>query len=129
VEVSLIANLYCISCKTHFKVGITSDPGKRLCALQTGNPHKLRFIRVSMIHATNPDYIPRQTEKAIHDKLYEFQANGEWFIQNKDSLSVLNKCFDILVDFGWKEITSNFSEAYKMKDLNSDAVAIYEMEA
>lgn len=53
------------------KIGIATDPWKRLAALQTGSPTKLRLI------AAGPG--GREREKTIHATLSGYRSHGEWF--------------------------------------------------
>lgn len=52
------------------KIGRGKNPRKRLAALQTGNPHRLRIV------ATTPDGF---TEQWWHGKFSHLRMEGEWF--------------------------------------------------
>lgn len=61
---------------TYFKVGITSDIAKRVCAVQTGCP--LRISRVWVILAGGNGHA-QAVESAMHANLSAFHSHGEWF--------------------------------------------------
>jgi hypothetical protein len=58
-----------------YKVGISLDPSKRLKALQTGHPCKLR---IHSIKETSSDKT-KLLETVIHHHLKHYKTHGEWF--------------------------------------------------
>ena len=75
--------LYIISDGTYKKIGITKNPEKRIIELQTGNPNKLKFIRI----------VPalRKDEKYFHKKYKHKKVNGEWFDLNDQDILEITK--------------------------------------
>jgi hypothetical protein len=65
------------------KFGFTSNMGKRLAALQTANPMRLRVVWVK------PG--TKSKEKRIHKKLERYALTGEWFRPDKKVLDVVIK--------------------------------------
>lgn len=60
-----------------YKIGWTNgDPLKRMADLQTGCPHKLRFVKAYI--GTMKD------EKSIHFQFWDTHYYGEWFLFSKD---------------------------------------------
>ena len=57
------------------KIGKARDPEKRLRALQTSNPYKLKILRLAQGDIG--------VEKFFHKKLAKSRLNGEWF-EGKD---------------------------------------------
>lgn len=61
------------------KIGIATDPLKRLGTLQTGCPERLELVRT----IDYPDRATaRRAEKALHTRFDLFHIHGEWF-QNR----------------------------------------------
>lgn len=58
-----------------FKVGISKDPERRLRALQTGHPHKLKIHTVKPTSADKTKLL----ESVIHHHLRLHRTHGEWF--------------------------------------------------
>ena len=58
-----------------YKIGITTNPERRLKNLQTGHPHKLRIHYKEEI----PDNQVRLLEQTIHRVIKHRQTHGEWF--------------------------------------------------
>ncbi|MFD0074295.1 GIY-YIG nuclease family protein [Streptomyces sp. NPDC127166] len=63
------------------KIGIASDPAKRLAALQTGSP---MLLSVLWSH-------PGDFERALHDRFAAYRRHGEWF-----DLSVLGDPLELV---------------------------------
>jgi hypothetical protein len=62
----------------YLKIGVTANPESRLCQLQIGNPRKLELLyEIDVIDAF-------AVETAVHEKLAENRAVGEWFKLNPD---------------------------------------------
>lgn len=61
------------------KIGITSNPKKRLASLQSGSPHKLS---VAHLFAFADRDIARQVEAETHDIMGSGRMSGEWFEVN-----------------------------------------------
>jgi len=70
------------NCK--LKVGVSTDPFRRLDALSTGNPHPL-LLRHFILSYDAP-----KLERLIHNDLDEFRGRGEWF---DDERHVANRMF------------------------------------
>ncbi len=79
-----------------FKVGISSDPHKRLRQLQTGCPFRL-CMEISDLYSCG-DYAAMERE--IHRRLSHISIGGEWFFGDPDS------AYDVASDVSneWGEI-------------------------
>jgi len=69
-----ISNIYIIEGNNAYKVGESKNPNKRLKQLQTGNPCRLKLIKVY----ENLEY-GKIIEKILHEKLDFCNVDGEWF--------------------------------------------------
>lgn len=65
--------IYFISDTKYIKIGVTNNVEKRLKELQTGNPKKLKVIKI--IYCENPYYV----EKMYHELFKSKRKEGEWF--------------------------------------------------
>lgn len=73
-------SVYFISNGAYVKIGVASNPKKRLKALQTGNPHKLELLRV--IKGGHAE------EAALHAHFAHLRVNGEWFKYHSEMLHI-----------------------------------------
>jgi len=73
--------LYLMSNGDFIKIGISKNPEKRANQIQTGNPKQVKVVKTWQTEN------PLETEKAIHAKLFDNAARGEWFEMDKDSLN------------------------------------------
>lgn len=62
--------VYFIRCLDYIKVGCSSDPNKRLRAMETSNPYPLELLKVDTEH----------DENYWHELLKEGHYKGEWFL-------------------------------------------------
>lgn len=92
--------VYLIRCNDYFKIGVSSDPCKRLCALQTSSPYKLELIR----YYKHDDIY--EEEKFWHLELNSHRIRNEWFKLPKEKT----------LDFQW--FTEGKQEA-KIEDSSS----------
>ncbi len=68
--------IYCISDGIELcKFGFSNNPDKRLKALQTGNPNKLKIIEKILVEEDKV----RNLEKQLHKDYAHKRVNGEWF--------------------------------------------------
>lgn len=65
--------VYFFECEGFIKVGVASDPQKRLWQAQVGNPFEIRLISFRLWD----DAIERERE--VHHKLAAYHVRGEWF--------------------------------------------------
>ncbi|MFN3582904.1 GIY-YIG nuclease family protein [Phenylobacterium sp.] len=79
--------VYVIGCRRDpVKVGFAADVTKRLHALQTGSPKRLRVFGTVIVRAE----AARKVELACHNRLAHRRRTGEWFeIDAEDALFVL----------------------------------------
>lgn len=56
-----------------FKIGYSSDPAKRLAAIQTGHPKPLSVL------ASAETQNAREHENALHKALEQYRLSGEWY--------------------------------------------------
>jgi hypothetical protein len=69
-----ISNIYIISGNNAYKIGESKNPEKRLKQLQTGNPWRLKLIKIY----EDIDYA-YLIEQILHKKLDFYNVGGEWF--------------------------------------------------
>lgn len=69
---------YIISCRTvdFIKIGITTDPQRRLTELQTNSPYTLQ---IALLIECNNLTTAQQLEKLLHELMHASRSNGEWF--------------------------------------------------
>ena len=69
---------YIISCTTvdFIKIGITTDPQRRLTELQTNSPYTLR---IALLIECNNLATAQRLEKLLHELMHASRSNGEWF--------------------------------------------------
>jgi hypothetical protein len=65
----------------HFKIGIATNPEKRLKQLQTGSAAPLKIVHVFKGLAWR--------EKELHHLLERFRQSGEWFASNRYSVGMI----------------------------------------
>ena len=76
MESKALSCIYIMRCGGLFKIGVSTDPGRRLRQLQTGNAHSIRLLFCAKIKR------PYQVERVIHQFLKEYPdtwVKGEWF--------------------------------------------------
>ena len=56
-----------------YKIGISSNPEKRIKALQTGNDRTLKIVHKVLCQ----NYL--EVERALHNQYNFLRVNGEWF--------------------------------------------------
>jgi hypothetical protein len=81
-------DVYCSSYSGSFKVGISSNPTKRMKDLQCANPRKLEFIFVAGFENR---FICEVMECGMHSKMNTHKIRNEWFIYNKYTEKWINK--------------------------------------
>jgi len=78
--------VYIVTDGSHYKIGITSgDVSRRLAQLQTGNPRRLRIVKV--IGSDDP----ARTEHTLHVMLQHRRGHGEWFKLSPSELEILKR--------------------------------------
>lgn len=75
--------LYAISCPGHVKVGIASDPKRRLANLQSAAPFKLTLEYAMRLRSRTAAVL---AERTAHDMLREHSTSGEWFSLSADEV-------------------------------------------
>lgn len=85
------------------KIGTTNDPYKRLLTVQTGNPYKLKIIKIIKGG--------KNLEKTLHNKFGKFRMEGEWFKPNPILFKFINSLEEINV-----EVTVSFTNK-KIKNI------------
>lgn len=86
----------------YLKIGITAAgcPMDRLKSLQTGNPFKLRILKVFKIKTDRlKDSSAKKIEKAIHSKMDNSREIGEWFSFDASAKQIIDEVFSELKDF------------------------------
>jgi predicted GIY-YIG superfamily endonuclease len=64
----------------HIKVGVSTDPRKRMASLQCGWPTKLQLAHVENVEGLKATAV----ERAAHALLHEVHSHGEWFTTDVD---------------------------------------------
>ena len=79
--------LYVFKCKKFYKIGTSFSPEKRLLAIQTSNPE-----RIKQIYAF-PHPEAEIFERAFHNVLKEMRKNvsGEWFLLTKSDINKIKR--------------------------------------
>ena len=77
--------IYVVRCDMYVKIGIATDPHKRLSGLQTGCPYLLQLLK----YWPSPDAPTEEDE--IHSLLEPYRHRGEWFKLPDDILKKLLK--------------------------------------
>jgi hypothetical protein len=67
--------IYVIGTQQRQKIGFSSDVGRRLSMLQTGNSEKLTIHHTIEV----PDDQARYVERTIHQQYNYLRVKGEWF--------------------------------------------------
>lgn len=88
-----MSKIYVFACKSHFKVGVSSDVAERLKSVQTGCPSKLSIL---LVYDALRDININKLESAIHKKLRDFNSMGEWFRRTEESEGAIRSIFKIL---------------------------------
>lgn len=74
----------------YYKIGVSTNPKKRLKQLQTGNSSELKLI-----DSYSSEYADK-IEKSLHNFLGANKKEGEWFdLSLLDALSFVDKCKNI----------------------------------
>ena len=76
--------IYLITDDAALKIGISSNPDKRLKDLQVSNPKQLTLLSKTMFATRGKATL---SEKILHKKCNRFNLSGEWF-----SLEAINVC-------------------------------------
>jgi predicted GIY-YIG superfamily endonuclease len=71
----------------HYKIGISTNPHKRILQLETGNSEQLQIIHIYRTFNYN------SIEKALHNRFLYLKINREWFKFDVEiELNFLNYC-------------------------------------
>lgn len=93
--------------KTYFKVGWTTDIAKRIRALQTGCPLRIRHVWMLPLWSGGA---AQSLEAILHQMLRPYHSHGEWFLMQTDNLDHkrdMNRAFAKGVEFAGMVMTSN----------------------
>jgi len=69
--------VYLISCKAFIKIGYTHDVDRRIKAMQTGCPYKLKLY-CKLPCESRSDAIA--LEAYLHEEFKKYRHSGEWFL-------------------------------------------------
>lgn len=77
--------IYFIQAGDYVKVGLSKRESfkLRVSSIQTGNPHKLKVLRII------PTNHPRRDERQFHFMLRAYRVQGEWFKITSESILAL----------------------------------------
>jgi hypothetical protein len=82
---------------SHYKIGVSKNPNRRLKQLQTGNSSEIKLI---CEYQTMNAY---KIEKVLHRRYTHFNIDGEWFdLSIKEEADFLNECAKI--EKGFKDL-------------------------
>jgi hypothetical protein len=77
--------VYLLKSEKFYKIGVTtSTVEKRIKTLQTGNPHKIKYIHHERVSC---DKTMNHIEKMLHKEYKHRHVNGEWFLLNNDEVN------------------------------------------
>ena len=70
-----------------FKIGITNNLKQRISTIQTGNPRKVEYVDTIKCWSQSQ---AREIEAFLHGVLNNARANGEWFLDNVNDVSIVD---------------------------------------
>ena len=73
VPVNTSGYVYLIKASGKYKIGISTNPDKRIESLQTANPSPISVVHIQYSH----EY--KRLEAELHEKYGEYRMQGEWF--------------------------------------------------
>jgi hypothetical protein len=85
---------------SHYKIGRTNNPAKRLKALQTGVSGNLQLI--ACVEYPNP----ASTETLLHRKFNGFRHGGEWFNFHPFVMPEVLGCFGVMTEWDKQRLES-----------------------
>jgi len=98
--------VYLIKAGKYYKIGVTTDLGVRLDALQTANPERICLI----ISAVLEDY--DEAEKGLHERFSDKRMVGEWFdLSDDDVIFVCN-----VIEFLHYSVLKSYQKEKSWKD-------------
>lgn len=65
--------VYVFECEGYFKIGIASDPARRLITAQVNCPFPIRLVSFRLWDNA------KEQEREMHHKLRAYHVRGEWF--------------------------------------------------
>ena len=71
--------IYYVSCKDYIKIGYTNNPKLRLSEMQTGNPYKLKIIKLLKNKTQQQEKILHKKLKSKYPKLHKHR---EWYYKD-----------------------------------------------
>ena len=71
--------IYYVSCKDYIKIGYTNNPKLRLSEMQTGNPYKLKIIKLLKNKTQQQEKILHKKLKSKYPKLHKYR---EWYYKD-----------------------------------------------
>lgn len=86
--------VYVIEGHGYYKIGLSTEPKKRIKNLQTSVPFPLRYI-----HLIATSYMV-QTETLLHTTFAKKRTNGEWFALDEQDVTWIRETFPAYSDGG-----------------------------
>lgn len=80
-------SVYFIRCNNYIKIGKSTDPWKRLAALQTGNPEQLEMLAIAPGGG--------EFESGLHSAFEGARQRGEWFEETDKLRSFIQSIRDV----------------------------------
>lgn len=65
--------VYLITCGEFTKIGLATDPERRLANMQAGNPYEMKIAKIW--HTLTPQI----DEECLHAQFEAYRIRGEWF--------------------------------------------------
>lgn len=81
---------------THFKIGYTARPDKRIKQLQTGHPKKLGYFGLIEF---DDERSARAQEKILHVSCNKHRKKGEWFEWCDSAQKIMNNGQDLFKNY------------------------------
>lgn len=103
------------------KIGITDDPKKRLCQLQTGNPRLLVLRYVIPCEGADEAY---SIEQYLHFAFGRYAAMGEWFEISADSIIAFWRQTGKIAELASKRQVSEPNLSFRGRELGTVLVPV-----
>jgi len=99
--------LYAVSDGEYIKVGMSTDVNRRIKALQTGSPRRLK--KMWCCYAGEDSKEAKKQEKKLHRALKNYHVSGEWF--HKRSMKIID---------GWRVRSLNAKHEEEAEAINTE---------
>jgi len=84
--------LYFINAGPYTKIGLATDPNKRLQEIQVGCPIKIEKFKLFVVGEEDLAFL---IERRIHKYFRSKHSSGEWFILNEGDFDKIKRCEEL----------------------------------